>query len=404
MQEEGAERMDEADLSFTGQGAQLKLISISNSTGKPIRCLRMRGHLIRSMLGVGQLKLLHTLDLSSNRITAIEDVFELSALRELRLCNNYIAAIPSGIARCAALALLDLRDNRVDGVTCINPLRELFGMHTLVLAGNPVAAAQHYRDYILVKMPRITTLDDSPILQEERETALRRINAARLATPHIFTPKGSFRLSPNGGSPRAFFRSSPRSLGPSPLGARAKSFFATPPQQLGPGSPQLARKSPASAHASPDAAPLLQLGAPRRSPAAAADGPAPRRGQATGPATAGSAATAPGALLADLRPTLDRLAATQCTIHTWDAYRVQAQRALRAATVASMAVLAEVVLRPAAAAQPSGGVAAEADAEERKGPDPPSYKALSDAEEELEVEAEQEVRWLCRAITKLVSS
>ena len=75
---------------------------------------------------------------SGNRLTDIEPLVVLEALRECDLSFNFISAIPAGFSSLKRLAELDLSANQV---TAVLPLVQLSDLLQVKLDHNPVSPA-----------------------------------------------------------------------------------------------------------------------------------------------------------------------------------------------------------------------------------------------------------------------
>lgn len=100
--------------------------------------------MLRRISGLDALVCLERLLLKANRITAIENVGSLQALRHLNLSGN-------SIRRIADLAL-----------TSLAKLPHLEGLQLQILDGglaNPVCRSQNYRQEIISGLPELRILD-----------------------------------------------------------------------------------------------------------------------------------------------------------------------------------------------------------------------------------------------------
>lgn len=80
---------------------------------------------------------LDTLDLSSNRITAIPDLSKHRSLRVLKLNSNKLTAI-SGLDRNKSLRVLDLSENMIEEIQGLDGL----GLTELYLGNNQIETAK----------------------------------------------------------------------------------------------------------------------------------------------------------------------------------------------------------------------------------------------------------------------
>ena len=91
-----------------------------------------------SLAGVGGLVNLRVLDVSNNRITAIEGLEELKDLEDLWANDNAIDSMENVVAGLAGPSA---------------------SLHTVNLQGNPVAASEAYKATLLHTLPNLQELD-----------------------------------------------------------------------------------------------------------------------------------------------------------------------------------------------------------------------------------------------------
>jgi len=112
------------------------------------------------------------IDLSDNEVSKLEGFPLLKKLHTLFVCNNKITRIAQGLSeQLPNLETLILTNNRIQDLSDIDPLTEIQTLKTLCLLTNPVAKKQHYRLYIIHKMPQLRVLDFSKIKLKERQSS-----------------------------------------------------------------------------------------------------------------------------------------------------------------------------------------------------------------------------------------
>jgi len=108
------------------------------------------------------------IDLSDNEIAKLDGFPLLQRLRSLLLNNNKISKIGSVGESLPSLSTLILTNNKLANLNDIDPLAELPSLTHLSLLDNIVSKKQHYRLYIIHKLPKLKVLDFRKIKQKER--------------------------------------------------------------------------------------------------------------------------------------------------------------------------------------------------------------------------------------------
>ncbi|CAL4921210.1 unnamed protein product [Urochloa decumbens] len=172
-----------------------------------LRAVNLSGNLIVQIAPGSLPKGLHSLDLSRNKIAAIEGLRELTRLRVLNLSYNRISRIGHGLSGCTAirelylagnkisdveglhrllkLAVLDVSYNRVTTAKSLGQLVANYGsLRALNLVGNPVQAAagdDALRRAVSGLLPRIEYLNRQAVKpQRAREVAKDSVAQAAL--------------------------------------------------------------------------------------------------------------------------------------------------------------------------------------------------------------------------------
>ncbi|XP_046849224.1 dynein axonemal assembly factor 11-like isoform X2 [Xenia sp. Carnegie-2017] len=111
-----------------------------------------------------ELKILY---LQSNLISKIENVGRLKKLEYLNLALNNIEIIEN-LEGCESLQKLDLTVNFVGKLTSVKCLQANYHLREVYLTGNPCAQFNGYRQYVIVTLPQLKTLDGREIEKSER--------------------------------------------------------------------------------------------------------------------------------------------------------------------------------------------------------------------------------------------
>lgn len=112
------------------------------------------------------------IDLSDNEITRLENFPTLNRLQTLLLNNNKISQIERGLGEYLPnLQVLILTNNRLNNLGDIDPLADLPKLKKLSLLDNLITKKQHYRLYVIHKIPSLTLLDFKKVKKEERQAA-----------------------------------------------------------------------------------------------------------------------------------------------------------------------------------------------------------------------------------------
>ena len=140
----------------------------------------LRGYKISKIENLGVTEDLYdTIDLSENEILRLENFPKLRKLKTLLLACNWISRISPAVAsQLSRLEELVLTSNRISSLTEIDALSGLPHLQVLVMKDNPVTRQNHYRLYVIHKIPSLRVLDFSKVKQEERESAARLFSSA----------------------------------------------------------------------------------------------------------------------------------------------------------------------------------------------------------------------------------
>lgn len=128
--------------------------------------LSLNGNKIGKIDGLGRLPLVD-LSLDDNRLRFLENLEKLVLLQKLSVANNAIASL-DGLQKCVQLGSLDASDNAVERVREVERLADLPLFSSLFLRGNPCASLDFYKRRVIVRLQRLTALDDEPVTSEEK--------------------------------------------------------------------------------------------------------------------------------------------------------------------------------------------------------------------------------------------
>ena len=107
------------------------------------------------------------LALNDNKIRFLENLGDLVTLQRLSVAQNRIASL-AGLETCVQLGTLDASDNAVAAVREVEHLRGLPLFSVLWLRGNPCADLDFCRRRVIVRLQRLTSLDDDDVTSEEK--------------------------------------------------------------------------------------------------------------------------------------------------------------------------------------------------------------------------------------------
>lgn len=137
------------------------------------RELQLRGHQIPVIENLGVAKDVNeSIDLSDNGIRSLSNIPKFVRLKTLLLARNRIAHIQPDIAEAIPnLQVLILTANSVAQLADLNPLSGFSRLTHLSLVDNPVTAKEHYRLYVIWRIPSIRVLDFEKVKDKERQAA-----------------------------------------------------------------------------------------------------------------------------------------------------------------------------------------------------------------------------------------
>ena len=140
-----------------------------------LKCLFAQKNFLGDLTGVEALAgSLDTLNVSHNRLEALEGVGSLGVLGTLQAAHCQLSAL-EGLAElphCAKLSVLDLTNNKIEDPGVLELLAAMPELRVLYLQGNPVVSKiPHYRKTMLSRCPGLTFLDDRPVFEKESRCA-----------------------------------------------------------------------------------------------------------------------------------------------------------------------------------------------------------------------------------------
>jgi U2 small nuclear ribonucleoprotein A' len=132
-----------------------------------------------------------TLDLSDNEIKKLDNFPRMKRLKTLLLSNNFITRVAPEIGdQIPELESLVLNNNRIVQLSEIDSLSKLAKLTTLSLLENPVVRQEHYRLYVIHKIPSLKSLDFQRIKLEVSVSTSWRVCVA--ACHHLPVPTAVF--------------------------------------------------------------------------------------------------------------------------------------------------------------------------------------------------------------------
>ena len=123
---------------------------------------------------IGELKppKLQRLYLAANGLEKISFAENKPNLQVLHLRGNKIQRLDGLSEKSAQLTYLNLRGNKISSLEEIEKLSKLPNLRMLILAENPIASTETYRQDVLARLPKLDRLDKEPVTNEERDEAL----------------------------------------------------------------------------------------------------------------------------------------------------------------------------------------------------------------------------------------
>lgn len=112
------------------------------------------------------------IDFTDNDIRRLEGFPLLARLKRLYLSNNRIVAIDGDLHECLPnLEGVILNNNQLAELGDIDPLAKCTKLEVLSLIDNPLCSKQHYRFYVINRLPALRLLDFKKVTAKEREEA-----------------------------------------------------------------------------------------------------------------------------------------------------------------------------------------------------------------------------------------
>eukprot|EP00457_Paulinella_chromatophora_P010410 gb/GEZN01010510.1/.p1 GENE.gb/GEZN01010510.1/~~gb/GEZN01010510.1/.p1 ORF type:complete len:253 (-),score=49.14 gb/GEZN01010510.1/:433-1191(-) len=113
-----------------------------------------------------------TIDLSDNQIAKLENFPLLKRMQSVLLNNNRVFKISKGMGEYVpSLRSLLLTNNKIAHLADLDPLSEFKKLTHLSLVNNPVTKKEHYRLYVIHKLPSLLILDFAKVKAQERKEA-----------------------------------------------------------------------------------------------------------------------------------------------------------------------------------------------------------------------------------------
>eukprot|EP01117_Protostelium_nocturnum_P011119 TRINITY_DN4039_c0_g1_i1.p1 TRINITY_DN4039_c0_g1~~TRINITY_DN4039_c0_g1_i1.p1 ORF type:complete len:471 (-),score=145.97 TRINITY_DN4039_c0_g1_i1:26-1438(-) len=163
------------------------LISRSSTYWNPLkeREIDLRGNKIGVIENLGATQdQFDSFDLSDNELAKLENFPQLNRLRTLLLNNNKIEKISSTFGESLPhLETLVLTNNKLANFEDLEPLTSLYRLERLSLLDNLVTKKQHYRLYVIHKIPHLKQLDFRKIKKKERDASEKLYGKAEESRP-----------------------------------------------------------------------------------------------------------------------------------------------------------------------------------------------------------------------------
>ncbi|KAE8146528.1 leucine-rich repeat-domain-containing protein [Aspergillus avenaceus] len=152
----------------------VELIQNSLSYINPLkdRELDLRGHKIPAIENLGIAKDQDAIDFTDNDISSLGNFPHFPRLHTLLLARNRIKHIQPTLASSVPnLTTLVLTANNMTELADLDPLSKMSKLTHLVLLENPIARKEHYRYWVIWRIPSVRFLDYQKVKDAEREKA-----------------------------------------------------------------------------------------------------------------------------------------------------------------------------------------------------------------------------------------
>lgn len=114
------------------------------------------------------------MDLSDNEVKRLDNFPRMKRLKTILLSNNFVNRLGSQLGdQIPELESLVLTNNKIASLSEIDHLAGLHKLSYLSLVDNPVVRQQHYRAYVIHKLPNLKVLDFKKIKFDERKLAAK---------------------------------------------------------------------------------------------------------------------------------------------------------------------------------------------------------------------------------------
>ena len=114
---------------------------------------------MRKIENLNNLKNLHILNFSFNKISKLENISALKQLEILNLSNNLIEEIPPIILKNVNLMELNLANNLISTKQSINNLKTLSKLTILNFSANPICDLPGYPNFVIHSLKKLLSLD-----------------------------------------------------------------------------------------------------------------------------------------------------------------------------------------------------------------------------------------------------
>jgi len=137
------------------------------------RELCLRGFKIPAIENLGVIQdQFDVIDFTDNEIRIVDNFPRMKRLSTLLMSNNYVFRIGSSLgSNLSNITTLVLNNNRIANLSEIDHLATLTKLELLSLQDNPVTEREHYRLYVIHKIPSLKMLDFQKVKQHERASA-----------------------------------------------------------------------------------------------------------------------------------------------------------------------------------------------------------------------------------------
>ena len=140
-----------------------------------LRCLYLHQNVIETLENLEHNVNLDTLNVSQNFIARLQGLASCTKLNTLQAAANKLATADSirHLLECPSLSIVDLSNNQLEEPEVLDVLASMEHLRVLSLTGNPIVGkTKNYRKTVISRCQQLNYLDDRPVFDDEKRTAI----------------------------------------------------------------------------------------------------------------------------------------------------------------------------------------------------------------------------------------